>query len=137
MHERLFAIDVLAGFRRRDRDQRVPVIRRRDAHRIDVLPREQFPEIVVGRALLRPALLLVEFLDAAFGVLPPRRIDIANRHHLDGIVLAHERAEQVSGLFAHADESDRDLLTRFCFRRPDASGQELGRGAGRQCGLEK
>ncbi len=59
--ERLFAVDVLAGLHRLDRDLRVPVIGRGDHHRVDVFAIEDLAIVFVGVRLL--ALLLFRLLD--------------------------------------------------------------------------
>src|ERR1700691_456307 len=50
--ERLLAVDVLAGARRLDHRNRVPVIGYGDQHGVDVFARQQLTEVFVGRATL-------------------------------------------------------------------------------------
>ena len=105
--ERLFGIHVLAGFRRGDVDQRVPVVGRGVDDHVNVLPRQQPAEIGIARGRLA--------LDGEFfhGARDVGGIDIAHREHLavaarvDGVARA---------LAAAADQRD--------------AGAVVGRGAG-------
>ena len=60
--ERLLAVDVLARLHRLDRRDRVPVLGRGDADRVDVLAADQLAEVGVrGAALVRPSCPLYAF----------------------------------------------------------------------------
>ena len=48
----LFAVDILAGPCRQNRDARVPVVPRRHIHGIDVFARDQLQEVAVGLAIV-------------------------------------------------------------------------------------
>ncbi len=84
VRQRLFAIDVLARLCRRDGDERMPMVRRRDHHRVDVLAAEQLAEIVLRVAAfeISAGLLRVETLDLLLAILAPRPVHVAHGHGL-------------------------------------------------------
>ena len=123
--QRLLAIDVLARLRRRDGDEGVPMIRRRDHHCVDVLSRQQFAEIIVGITALVAAairLLCVKSLRRHLRVSAARRIHVAHRHRLR-LLPAEEAAQQTARLLAHADETQVQPGIRLRLRAPDARRQ--------------
>jgi len=76
--QRFLAVNVLAAPRRFHRNERVPVIRQRQHHRVNVRPRQQLPVIVIRGAIVVPV-MLVDALDH-FLQVPP--IHVARRNHL-------------------------------------------------------
>ena len=110
--ERLFATDVLARLDRQDRHRHVPMVRRRDHHRIDVLAVQHLAEIDIPRALgnLGAAVLLLAVVRGGplLGHLQPPAVDVAQRHHF-AVGLADEERQVVGQhLPADADHADRD-----------------------------
>jgi hypothetical protein len=105
-------VQVLPRQRRLDRDERVPVIGRRDDDRVDVRAREHLVVVLVGlhvHAAL--ALVGVELLDLRARRLEPLRVEIAHRDDPAEVVL--DRALQI--LHPHApapDLGDGDLPAR-------------------------
>ena len=63
VRDRLFAVDVQAGVQSGDGGDRVPVVRRRQGERVDVLARKQLAEVGIGLA----ACIAVALIDAALG----------------------------------------------------------------------
>src|SRR5262249_36468943 len=61
VRDRLLDVDVLAGLAGPDRRQRVPVVRRRDDERVNVLLFEDLADVLLG--LRRPLLLVLDDLD--------------------------------------------------------------------------
>ena len=136
--QRLLAIDVLAGFQRRDGGNRVPVIGRGDAHRVDVLAREHVPEIVVCGTVRRTGIgmLGVVSVDHFLRGGAAGGVDVAHGDHPADLA-AQKRAEQVPALFAHADEAHDEPVVRRGFGAPDARRKDEGRGGKNRCSLEK
>ena len=102
----LLAVDVLAGSRGAADVDRMPVVRRPDDHRVDVVAREKIPEVVVriaGRGAFG-AFLVREHL-------VPRRVSasavrVADREDLD-LVARHEAAQVRTPHSAATDEAHR------------------------------
>jgi len=72
-----FALHILAGARGHNADQRMPMIRRGDHDRVDVLAIEDFAKVFGRRAVFG----IVRGIDERFGFAHPEAIDIANRKH--------------------------------------------------------
>ena len=90
---------------RPDARERMPVVRSRDGHGIDVLRREHLAEIRVGREVrIRPDALVVDRL----GPLEDRGVDIAERRHAHAFDLL-EAAEVVAAAAVEADDGDADV----------------------------
>jgi len=52
VRQRFFAVDVLAGARRRGRDQPMPVVRHGQHHGVDIVARQHVFEVVIRLAVL-------------------------------------------------------------------------------------
>ena len=96
----LFDVDVLARRAGHDGRQRVPVVRRRDDHRVDVLVVQQLTEILV--ALGAGAAVGLRPLDA-------RLVDVGNGHQLRFFDL-FEVGDVPQPDQAAADEADLDAV---------------------------
>ena len=72
----LFAVHVLAPPDRFQRDERVPVVGRRDLHGVDVLALHEFPEVLVGSAVL----VVVELVHRLLGLVPLGFMHVAHGH---------------------------------------------------------
>ena len=142
VHHRLLAVDVLARLQRVDRDLRVPVVRGRHDHRVDVLAGEDLA--VVARRLevlaeLLPALLEAPVVDVGDG-------DELDARHLErrrGVALAHAaRAEEREADAVVRRDGLRRLLRerRLGRTREDRGGpgecEELAAGGLAECGHE-
>ena len=91
----------------------MPVIWRGNHHRVDVLPGEQFAEVIVLSAAFVAASLhhlRVFLLDERLRLLSPLRVHVAHRSDLR--VRIGEEAFQVSvdAVIAGADEAERDAV---------------------------
>ena len=113
--DRLLQRDVLAGVQGRERHRHVPMVGRRDHHRVDVAPRQQLAEVAVGltaAVAAHTALLRVGAFDQRPGLIDAPAVDVAHGHDLH----ARHRHEfrQVEGLrlSACADEAERDAIAR-------------------------
>ena len=107
---------------RRDGDDGVPVVRRRDHHGVDIVAADQSTEIVIRRATLVGAawgLSGVVVFNGLLRVLAAMGIDIA---HSDGLRLfsAEEIAHQAAVLLAHANKTERDAVVGLHIGAPDA-----------------
>ncbi len=123
--QRFFAIDILAGPRRRDRDEGMPVIGSADQRRINILACQQFAEVGVQiapleLARLRPVLIgLFHFLERGLQtmrtpiVVPPigPLFHIAQCHHLH-VGHAEELLHVPGSLPAQADAPHCDAVAR-------------------------
>jgi len=119
VRQRLFAVDVLAAFKRGNCRNRVPVVGGGDADGVNVLACDDFAEIGMGLAVDLP---LVVLLDALLGGVAAGGVHVADGQHADGLVV-QEGLEQAPVLDAHADEAHVDHAV---------GGGLLGRGAGGQ-----
>ena len=111
--QRLLAINIFAGFYRRDGNIGMPVVGRGDHSDIDVLSGQKLAEVIVRIAafVLRACLGRVEIVHSFFGVLAARGVDIADGHDLN--VIPIEKIAQVSvHLVTHADAPDGESLAR-------------------------
>src|SRR6266568_6060833 len=126
--QRLLAVDVLARSGGGGRDQRVPMVGRRDDHRIDVFSRQQLAEVVVRRAAFVRAIGLfgVEILDLFLCVFAPAGIHVAHGHCL-GFLLSEKPIQQSASLRSQADETKSEAFGRFDFGRPDARWEDKRR----------
>ena len=103
--DRLFAVDVLAGLGRFDGDDRVPMVRRGDQHRVEIAAGEDLAKIVVRGAVL----VAIGGVDRILGALPVTRIDIADGQH-PHVLKRQEALEVVHPLPAQADRPHREPL---------------------------
>jgi hypothetical protein len=101
VRQRLLAIDVLAGAQRGEHRDRVPVVGRGDADRVNVLAGDEFAEIVIGRAAAVP----IESIHPLLRVVAAGGVHIADRKH-PGLV-PEEAGQQTARLRAHANEPHR------------------------------
>ena len=102
------ATDVLAGAHRGQRHRHVPVIRRADQHRIDIVARDDIAPIAMCGAVL----VAVVFVDGPFRIAHPPRIHIADGGHV-AVGRFEERTEVgVEGLAPHTDHADTDAVGR-------------------------
>ena len=129
--QRLLAVNILAGVHRGDGLDGVPLVRRGDAHRVDVIARDQFTEIHVVLAVL----VLVTLVGGVTGGVATGGVAIRNGH-ADDVFVAHEPSLQTPVLDTHANETDGYLVIRLDLGRPDSGGQDERR-AGNRSGLEK
>ena len=123
--QRLFAINVLAGIERGQRDGGVPMIGRADRHGFDVFPLEQLAVVFVD----------VRFFEMRFfgrvGILAK---DVANRHDVGPVLLGSIGDRRPAA--SHADGAEnRPVVFRFVGRSPLGEpmwqvrgGREAGRG---------
>ena len=97
--ERLLDVDILAGRARVDHLQRMPVVGRVDDDGVDVGPFEERGSRGSGRraAGLRR------------GEGHVRRVDVAERRHLD-VLVGEERVEHLVAAVAEADEADAHAI---------------------------
>ena len=102
---RLLGIDILAGLARVDARQRTPVLRRRGDDRVNILPLEHLPVVLVDlRLVVRRLLARADEIDVGDGD--------------DARVLGFaRRAEQPAALPARADHGDADALVGAAGRR--------------------
>jgi len=109
-----------AGFRH---NERMPMVRRGDVHRVDIVAGQQFAKIIVGGAVL--ALVTLVHL----GLFPIADIpaNIAHRQVLH-IRAAEETAKVPASLVAEADPAHADALAR---RNGAVPAQGAGRDEGR------
>src|ERR1019366_5492012 len=77
----------------------------------DVLARQQFAKLLVGRAALKllVALDAVELLDRLAGVFSPRRVNVTDRYHLR-IGHRQEVVQEPASLRARANETHGDQV---------------------------
>src|SRR6185369_5868333 len=113
----------------------VPVVRRGDAHGVEVLAGDKLAEIIVNRAafVAGRVLLLVEVLHGLLAVLAARGVHFANRHNLHFRVVK-EAAQQSAALGADADEAHHDPVIGSGVGGPNVGGQQKGRGSAGQRG---
>ena len=102
LHDRLLDVDVLGCLHRVDRHLRVPVIRRRDNHRIDVGPRQHLPVVARREHMVAPQL---------FGERQPPVVDVGGRHQLDP-GRAKRRAHVLLAADPQAEHGDPDPIVR-------------------------
>ena len=125
MRHGFLAINILARPGRRDGHERMPMIRRGNDDGINILPRQQIAEILVGVAAFIRApvgVFGVGGFHRLFRQIQPGAVHIAYRQHAD--VLAREAGmHQAVTLLADADEAERDLFARGAVRRPQAGRQ--------------
>ncbi len=103
----LFAVHVLAPPDRFQGDERVPVVRRRDLHGVDVLALHEFPKVLVGEAIL----VVVELVHGLLGSVPLGFMHVAHGQDLDVRVSA-ERPHVAHPLNAEADAAQRHAVRR-------------------------
>ena len=117
--ERLLAEDVLPRLEGLDRDLHVPVVRRDDAHDIDVRPVEHAAVVAVGVRLALADLLVV------LRALGMPRIDVADGHDVAKLGMA----VGVAGAHAaHTDAADeRSVGGRLVGERTPRRGEERDR----------
>jgi len=105
--QRLLAVDVLATVERSDAGQRVPVVRRADADRVDVLAGNECAEVLIGSAVFVAVLLV----DNAANSVAMFGLDVADSHKLDSLAL-HEVPHVAGPLAAHTDGAHDDAVAR-------------------------
>ena len=71
---RFFHVHVFAVFHRCDGNRHVPVIRRSDKDRVDVLPLEELAKVMIGPAIV----IVVMAVDQVFGFLALVAVDVAD-----------------------------------------------------------
>jgi hypothetical protein len=97
--KRLFNVGVLAGSGGHDRDRYVPVVRRGNNHRIDVVAGEELTKIAIGLAADLPSDPLAAIL-----------VRIGNGHRL-GIAAPSDVAQHGATSISHANVPHRDPVT--------------------------
>jgi hypothetical protein len=102
-----FTVDILAGFRRLDGKDGVPVVGRSDQHRVNVVAGENLPKIGVRCAVL----VAVRGIDQVLGRQPAVRIDVAYGQHLH-VLERQEALEVVRSLATHANRPHRNPPAR-------------------------
>ena len=102
MDHRLFAVHVLAGLHRVHRDLLVPVIRRADNDRIDILARQNLVVVARGEDVVAP-----DF----FAAREPPVVAVGHRHQLHARHL-HGRARIAHALSARANQRDLNMIVR-------------------------
>ena len=107
--ERLLAVDVLAVLHRLDADVGMPVVRRRDAHRID---RRVLEDVAEVRATLARR-VLVEVVDALDAVFHARLVAVADQRDARVFLVKELRQQRATALNADADHRDVDRLARL------------------------
>jgi hypothetical protein len=127
--QRLLAIDIFAGFHRRDGNVGMPVVGRGDHSDVDVLSGQELAEVVVRIAafVLRAGLGRVEIVHSFLGVLAAGGVDIADGHDLN-VIPIEEIAEVSVHLVSHADASDGESFARGTCLRPHSSWENERRG---------
>ena len=95
--ERLLAVDVLARAQGGQGDDGVPVVRGGDADGVDVVARQEFAEVLVGRAAVLglPRSVGVEPAHGFLRIVAPGGVHVADRQHLG--VQVEEVPEQPRG----------------------------------------
>ena len=131
VRQRLLAIDVLAGAQRGQRDDRVPVVGRGDANRVNVLAGDEVGKIVVSGAVA----VAMEFVHFLLGVVPADGVHVAHRQHAR--VLPEKIIQQAARLNAQADKAHGQARAGGRLRRPNAGGQEEGRRRRHRGGLKE
>ena len=127
--EGLLAINVLAGFRRGDGNQRMPMVGRGDHDSVDVFAREEFAEILVSVATFGArggCFLRVMLIDSFPGELAAGGIDVTYGNHAR-VFRSQMPAHQAAALSADTDATDGQQVVWFGFGSPDAGGQNEGR----------
>ena len=116
--QRLLDVDVLAGTCRRDGHGHVPVIRRGDADRVDVVAGEDLPEILIGATI---GVLVVGVHDA-LGLLAAILPHVADGHQL-GV-----GAGQLIADVHHPARPDAQVAKHHAVagRRPPFAAQRVG-----------
>ncbi len=120
---RLLDEHIFARLARFDSHVRVPVIRRRDANRVDGFVVQNLAE--VANRTSRTARLILRHIDCGI------QIAIVNIAHSsgDGVRLAHRPAQIIAPHLAHADERDRNAIVRAAhIASENLSGQRRGSG---------
>ena len=139
MRHGFLAVNILAGPGRRNGHERVPMIRRGDDDGINILPRQQIAEILVGVAAFVGAgigVLGVGGFHGLFRQLQPGAVHIAHGEHAD--VLARETGvHQAVTLLADTDEAEGDLFAGGAVRRPQTGRQNERSRAGDGRRLDK
>jgi hypothetical protein len=102
----------------------VPMVGRRDEHSVNVLPRQQLPEVSIGNAIL----VLVAFIDLVERRLQIPLGDIANGHHLR-IRLGQGIPHNAAPLRAHTNAAHHHAVAG---RRAACLAQGRGRDHGRK-----
>ena len=102
----LLDVYVLAGLQRPDRGERVPVIRRGDDNRVDVLVVEDAPKVLRELRLERRHVLQPRIVDALGGEVP---VDVA-QHLVLHVLQTGEAALERVALPADSDAGDHDAI---------------------------
>ena len=105
MRDRLLQVDVLAGLARPHRHERVPVVRRRDGHRVDVVAGQQFA-VVDDRHRVRAQLDRL-----GLGRFEDVPVDITERGDLDARQFG-ELVQVIVPATPQSDDADAELLVR-------------------------
>ena len=105
---RFFALDVFARFGRGDRNRYVPMVRRRNHHRIYIVPCQNLPEIAVRRTVG----IAVFLVDHVTGDIAVNRIDIANGNSLSIRIAQKVIQVDTSTVTARTNESHRNPPAR-------------------------
>ncbi len=109
---RFFAVDIFSGLRRFNRENRMPVVRRGDQHRIYVAPCEDLAKVVVCGAIF----VAVSRIHSLLCPDPMIRIDVTNGQHTQ-IITCQEIPQIVHALTAQTNSAHRESFA-WC----DASG---------------
>jgi hypothetical protein len=97
----------------------IRAIARRDQHRIDIGPRQQFPEIPVGRAVLVAVMRVCD----PFDLLAHARLDITGRD-VAHVLLRHHRRQHLLAPRADADATEYNPVAR---RHATATAKDVSR----------
>ena len=110
----------------------VPMIRRGDADRVNILPGCDVPKIHHRQAIV----VFVAGIDASLLRRTPIGIDITNGDDPDAVI-GQELFKQSPGLFAHADEAHLDAAVRWRQRTVNMGRKKERRSQSRPGGVEK
>ena len=130
VREGLLAEDVLACLGRLDGGDRVPVVGRGDADRVDVAPPDQFAEVLVGFAVL----VVVAIVHLVDGGGQMALVHVGDGHHA-AVGQVQKLAEVRPALPADADRAHHDLL-RGGLSPEQPAGNQRRRGGRNGCGLQ-
>ena len=120
--QRLLAVDILAGARRLNDRNGMPMVWQRNEHSVDIVAIQDFAKIFIGGAAFvsaGPFLTRVMPIANDAGRLPPRHtaipitrrllVNVADRHHLHALV-AQKELHVPDALVARADDGHRNAV---------------------------
>ncbi len=137
---RFLALHILARLNRHDADDRVPMVRRGNHHRINVFAREYLPEILRHETIFA----LVAIVDRLLRAEEMLFIHVARRDDLRILVPQIRPEIPADAMIPRADEADGDAVVRgnLATHAEDGTGDDLwsncgGNGCGSKSLLEK